>query len=93
MVNQFTENNEVIIEVIDNGVGIPKEDQNKIFQRFYRVDKERTKDLNSTGLGLAITKEIVDAHKGEIYVSSEVNIGTNFTIRLPIFKEDKNNGE
>ena len=89
----YKDKDSIFIGIEDNGFGIEKDKVDKIFQRFYRVDKERTKDLNSTWLGLAITKEIVDAHKGEIYVSSEVNIGTNFTIRLPIFKEDKNNGE
>ena len=83
MVNQFTENNEVIIEVIDNGVGIPKEDQNKIFQRFYRVDKARSRAVGGTGLGLAITKHIVNSLKGSITVESELNIGSKFIVTIP----------
>ena len=83
MVNQFTENNEVIIEVIDNGVGIPKEDQNKIFQRFYRVDKARSRAVGGTGLGLAITKHIVNSLKGSISVESELGEGSKFIIRFP----------
>ncbi|WP_297635241.1 HAMP domain-containing sensor histidine kinase [uncultured Clostridium sp.] len=77
----------IFITISDNGYGIEEESVDKIFKRFYRVDKERTKDFNSTGLGLAITKEIIDAHNGEIYVSSEVNVGTSFTIQLPIYNE------
>ena len=83
IVNQFTRNDEIVIEVIDNGVGIPKEDQNKIFQRFYRVDKARSKAVGGTGLGLAITKHIVNALKGTINVESELGRGSKFIVRLP----------
>lgn len=83
IVNQFTRNDEIVIEVIDNGVGIPKEDQNKIFQRFYRVDKARSRSVGGTGLGLAITKHIVNALKGTINVESELGRGSKFIVRLP----------
>lgn len=82
-VNQFTTNNEIVIEVIDNGVGIPKEDQSKIFQRFYRVDKARSRSVGGTGLGLAITKHIVHSLKGSIRVESELGEGSKFIVNLP----------
>ena len=82
-INQFSNNNEIVIEVIDNGVGIPKEDQNKIFQRFYRVDKARSRAVGGTGLGLAITKHIVHSLNGSISVESEFAEGSKFTIKLP----------
>lgn len=82
-VNQFSTNNEIVIEVIDNGVGIPKEDQSKIFQRFYRVDKARSRSVGGTGLGLAITKHIVHSLKGSISVESQLGEGSKFIIKLP----------
>lgn len=82
-VNQFTTNNEIVIEVIDNGVGIPKEDQSKIFQRFYRVDKARSRSVGGTGLGLAITKHIAHSLKGSIRVESELGEGSKFIVNLP----------
>ena len=82
-VNQFTKNDEIVIEVIDNGVGIPKEDQSKIFQRFYRVDKARSRSVGGTGLGLAITKHIVHSLKGSIGLESELGEGSKFIVKLP----------
>jgi len=72
------------IKIEDNGPGIPEDKLPYIFDRFYRIDNERTKDLMSTGLGLAIAKELVQAHGGSITVSSIEKSGTCFTIRLPI---------
>ena len=83
IVKQFTKNDEIIIEVIDNGMGIPKEDQSKIFQRFYRVDKARSRSVGGTGLGLAITKHIVSSLNGTISVESEVGKGSKFITKLP----------
>lgn len=75
--------NDAYIKVIDNGIGIPKEDLNRIFERFYRVDKARTRELGGTGLGLSIAKEILDKNKGSIDIKSEVGKGTEVVIRVP----------
>ncbi len=74
----------VEITVADNGIGIPKEDAKRIFERFYRVEKSRTSETGGTGLGLAIAKEIVTAHGGTIDIESELGEGTEIIIRLPI---------
>lgn len=74
------ENKKFILEVIDNGIGIPKEDLPRIFERFYRVDKSRS--TKGTGLGLAIVKHIVKLFSGEIFVQSKLGQGTKFTIKI-----------
>jgi signal transduction histidine kinase len=71
------------IVVSDNGQGIPDEHLNRIFERFYRVDRARSRSLGGTGLGLAIVKHIVQAHGGSVDVSSKAGVGTSFTINLP----------
>ena len=73
----------IIIEIVDTGIGIPKEHLNRIFERFYVVDKSRSKKLGGTGLGLSIVKHIVILHKGKIDVKSTPNVGTKFIITLP----------
>ena len=72
------------IKVEDSGFGIPAESQTKIFERFYRVDKARSREMGGTGLGLAITRNIVQMHKGIIRVFSKENEGTTFTVRIPL---------
>ena len=67
----------------DTGVGIPKEDLNQLFERFYRVDKDRSRATGGSGLGLAISKQIVEMHGGGISVESEVDVGSVFEVRLP----------
>ena len=78
--------NDAYIKVIDNGVGIPKDDLSRIFDRFYRVEKARTRELGGTGLGLSIAKEILNQNKGSIDIKSEVGKGTEVVIRLPAKK-------
>lgn len=72
-----------VMRVADNGIGISPEHQDRIFQRFYRVDKSRSKQTGGTGLGLSIAKHITEQHGGDISVRSQLGVGTEFTIRLP----------
>ncbi|MGZ9257714.1 MAG: ATP-binding protein, partial [Candidatus Binatia bacterium] len=74
---------QIEISVADSGVGIPEQDLPRLTERFYRVDKARSRDLGGTGLGLAIVKHIVQAHRGELKISSELNRGTTIRVRLP----------
>lgn len=78
--------NDAYIKIIDNGIGIPEDDLNRIFERFYRVDKSRTRELGGTGLGLSIAKEILDKNGGSIDIKSEVNKGTEVVIKIPTKK-------
>jgi two-component system phosphate regulon sensor histidine kinase PhoR len=77
------EPSECTLEVKDDGPGIPPEDIPRIFERFYRVDKGRSRELGGTGLGLSIVKHIVESHGGTLRVESRIGIGTRFTIRIP----------
>ena len=72
------------VKVQDNGVGIPEECQSQVFERFYRVDKARSRETGGTGLGLAITRNAVLMHKGAIKLYSEPGEGTTFTVRIPL---------
>jgi signal transduction histidine kinase len=74
---------EVVLSVADTGCGVPEEDRSHIFERFYRVDRARSREQGGCGLGLAICKSIVEAHGGSITFTSEVNAGTTFLVRLP----------
>ena len=75
--------NDAYIKVFDNGIGIPEEDLNRIFERFYRVDKARTREMGGTGLGLSIAKEILDKNGGSIDIKSVVGEGTEVVIKIP----------
>ena len=75
--------NDAYIKVFDNGIGIPEEDLGRIFERFYRVDKARTREMGGTGLGLSIAKEILDKNGGSIDIKSVVGQGTEVVIRIP----------
>ncbi|NJP37949.1 cell wall metabolism sensor histidine kinase WalK [Alkalicoccus luteus] len=81
------EQERLVVSVKDEGVGIPKENIPHVFDRFYRVDKARSRNLGGTGLGLAIAKEIAMAHGGNIWVSSEWGKGTTFSFSLPYAQE------
>ena len=72
------------IKVADSGVGIPEDAKDKVFDKFYRVDKARSRDTGGTGLGLSITRGIVNAHKGTIKLYSESGKGTTFTVKIPL---------
>ncbi len=80
---------EVYVKVKDNGVGIPEEAQAHVFDRFYRVDKARSREHGGTGLGLAIAKEIVELHGGTIRLTSAVGKGSEITIAFPVKEEEK----
>ncbi|MED4403351.1 ATP-binding protein [Metabacillus fastidiosus] len=75
---------ELLITMTDTGVGISPEDHDQIFERFYRVDKARTRQVGGHGLGLPIAKWIVESYKGTIQVSSEKGKGSTFFIKIPI---------
>ena len=77
------EGSSVLARIRDTGVGIPEEDLPQLFERFYRVDKARSRATGGSGLGLSITKEIIDLHGGEVSVSSEVGVGSTFEVRIP----------
>ncbi len=78
--------NDAYIKIKDTGIGIPQEDLDRIFERFYRVDKARSRQLGGTGLGLSIAKEIMEKNGGSINIKSKVNEGTEVTIKIPVKK-------
>jgi two-component system phosphate regulon sensor histidine kinase PhoR len=78
----------ISVYVQDTGIGIPKEDQPRLFERFYRVDKARSREMGGTGLGLAIVKHLVLAHNGRVSVESEPGRGSTFSFVIPRCGED-----
>ena len=82
-------NDEVIFTVSDTGIGIPRADQPRIFERFYRVDVARSREAGGTGLGLSIAKHLVEAHGGRIWVESEVGAGSKFHFSIPVFDPER----
>ena len=82
-------NDEVVFTVADTGIGIPRADQPRIFERFYRVDVARSREAGGTGLGLSIAKHLVEAHSGRIWVDSEVGVGSKFHFAIPVFDPER----
>jgi two-component system, OmpR family, phosphate regulon sensor histidine kinase PhoR len=89
MVSAETNDGEVIFTVSDTGIGIPQADQPRIFERFYRVDVARSREVGGTGLGLAIAKHLVEVHGGRIWVESEVGQGSQFHFSVPLFDPER----
>ncbi len=86
-VSAAVEGNEIVISVSDNGIGVPKVDQVRIFERFYRADAARSRESGGTGLGLSVVKHLVEAQGGRVTVESEVGNGSTFRVTLPIREE------
>ncbi|CAH1226083.1 MULTISPECIES: two-component system histidine kinase PnpS [Paenibacillus] len=82
------EREEVVFAVSDTGIGIPKKDLPRIFERFYRVDKGRSRNSGGTGLGLSIVKHLVELHHGKLSVESELGMGSTFRVILPLIQEE-----
>ncbi len=82
-INAHIENKSIAIGIRDDGIGIPKEDEARVFERFYRVDKARTREMGGTGLGLSIAKQIAEAHNSTLTLNSELNKGTEIVITIP----------
>jgi two-component system phosphate regulon sensor histidine kinase PhoR len=83
-VRQEREGLSLRVFVVDTGIGIPERDLRRIFERFYRVDKARSRELGGTGLGLSIVKHIVEAHGGTVHVTSRLGEGSTFSFTLPV---------
>lgn len=92
-IEAYAEGGEVVAKVIDQGIGIPAKDLSRIFERFYRVDKGRSRDAGGTGLGLSIVKHVMAAHGGSVSVESWEGTGTTFTLRFPIDADQQSRGK
>lgn len=84
-INLDSDGKYAIVRVRDTGIGISPEHQKKIFDRFYRVDKARSREMGGAGLGLSIVEWTVQEHNGDISVTSEVGQGSTFIVRIPLF--------
>jgi len=85
-INAKKDNRNIVISIKDDGIGIPKEDQTRVFERFYRVDKARTREMGGTGLGLSIAKQIAEEHGSSIMVNSEIKKGTEINVIIPEYE-------
>ena len=83
-VNVDVDESHIIVDVVDSGIGIADSDVDRIFEKFYRADDTRLADITGSGLGLALTQEVVRMHGGEVRVRSELNKGSTFTMTLPV---------
>src|SRR5438105_7706552 len=88
-VSAVSDREEVTFTVSDTGIGIPKVEQPRIFERFYRVDVARSREVGGTGPGLAIAKHLVEGHGGRIWVESEIGHGSQFHFSIPIFDAER----
>ena len=88
-VTVFSQHGQTMLRVEDTGIGIPREHQDRVFERFYRVDKSRSKSTGGTGLGLAIVKHILQKHGAKINLESEIGKGTKITVAFPAYTEAK----
>jgi two-component system phosphate regulon sensor histidine kinase PhoR len=88
IVSAISAEEEIVLTVSDTGIGIPKADQPRIFERFYRVDVARSREAGGTGLGLAIAKHLVEVHGGRLWVDSEVGQGSQFHFSVPFFEAE-----
>ncbi|MNE87512.1 Alkaline phosphatase synthesis sensor protein PhoR [compost metagenome] len=78
------EGQHAVIKVSDTGIGISEADQIHIFERFYKADRSRNRNLGGSGLGLSLVKKIIDIHHGTVTVTSRLDEGTEFTVRIPV---------
>ena len=83
-VSVSAEDGQVVLQVADTGMGIPQRDLSRVFERFYRVDRARSRETGGTGLGLAIVRHVAENHGGEVTVQSELSAGSTFVVRLPV---------
>ncbi|HLI56962.1 MAG TPA: ATP-binding protein, partial [Actinomycetota bacterium] len=88
-VRLFRSNGHAVVEVEDTGPGIPGKDLGRIFERFYRVDRARSRETGGTGLGLAIVRHVVEQHAGRVRVESELGRGSRFIVTLPALAAGK----
>jgi two-component system sensor histidine kinase SenX3 len=86
------ENGQAVLRVSDTGIGIPTRDRDRVFERFYRVDRARSRETGGTGLGLSIVKHVAENHLGTVSVDSELGEGSTFTVRLPLTLPDSKRG-
>ena len=84
LIKAFDQQNSIVVQVIDQGSGIPKKEHDKIFERFYRVDQARSRDAGGTGLGLSIVKHIAERHRGRVVVTSSLGTGSIFSVTIPL---------
>jgi two-component system phosphate regulon sensor histidine kinase PhoR len=89
-IDVFPEGGEIVLRVADDGIGIPLQAQARVFERFYRVDKDRSRERGGTGLGLSIVKHVVELHGGHIGLQSELGEGSTFTVRMPALPGSSN---
>ena len=82
----------MILEISDTGIGMEEEETERIFERFYRVDKGRSRSQGGTGLGLSIVKHIVELYKGTVHVKSHPGEGTEIRVELPYYTQDRTAG-